>query len=356
MDLDLLVLDTNFVSIAVVDTYESLIWTDRYREAGDFEIYTAANPTNIDIFRKDRYLWYRGSDHLMIIESIEVESNSENGNYLTISGRSLESLLDRRIIWNQTVVTGNLQNAVKSIINDNIISPSISDRKIDGFIYTDTTDEYITGLEIDAQYTGDIIYDVIVSLCEDNEMGFQVILNDDLEFEMKLYRGEDRSYDQTNNPYVVFSPKFENIANSNYLDSYKTLKNVTLVAGEGEGASRKTLSVGTVTGIERREIYTDARDISSDTEEGTLTPTEYNNQLEQRGKEKLAENKATKSFEGKMETSQMFKYGEDFFLGDIVQIANEYGIEGKARVTEIIYSQSKTGIEIYPTFEAIQDE
>ena len=45
---------------------------------------------------------------------------------------------------------------------------------------------------------------------------------------------------------------------------------------------------------------------------------------------------------------------EDFFLGDMVQIVNEYGIEGKARVTEFIRSQSKEGLDSYPTFVTVE--
>ena len=40
--MEVLVLNTEFESVAIIDTFESLIWTDRYYEAGDFEIYTAA--------------------------------------------------------------------------------------------------------------------------------------------------------------------------------------------------------------------------------------------------------------------------------------------------------------------------
>ena len=39
--MELLVLNTTFESIAVVDTYDSLIWTDRYNAYGDFEIFFA---------------------------------------------------------------------------------------------------------------------------------------------------------------------------------------------------------------------------------------------------------------------------------------------------------------------------
>ena len=176
--------------------------------------------------------------------------------------------------------------------------------------------------------------------------------------ELIYYAGADRSYDQFTNPYVIFSPKFENVINTNYLESKKTLKTVTLVAGEGEGADRRTTTVacasGAGTGLNRRELYTDARDVSSTVDNETLTDAEYNAQLSQRGLENLAENIATKSFEGKVETTRMYRYGEDFFLGDMIQIVNEYGIEGKARVTEFIRSQSKEGLDSYPTFVTVE--
>ena len=41
-------------------------------------------------------------------------------------------------------------------------------------------------------------------------------------------------------------------------------------------------------------------------------------------------------------------------MGDIVQLVSEYGIEGKARVAELIRSQSTDGIDVYPTFTMIE--
>ena len=36
------ILDQNATSLAVLDTFQSFIWTDRYRGYGDFEIYMPA--------------------------------------------------------------------------------------------------------------------------------------------------------------------------------------------------------------------------------------------------------------------------------------------------------------------------
>lgn len=354
--MEILVLNTNFESVAIVDTFKSMIWADRYNAYGDFEIYLSIDSDMLNYLREDYYLWIKESDHSMIIEDLSIDSDAEEGNHITVTGRSLESLLDRRIVWGQKVLTGNLQNAIKTLISESIISPSIAERKIVNFVFEASTDSRITELTIDTQFTGDDLYFVIKSLCKENDIGFKVILNDSNQFVFSLYSGVDRSYAQMDNPYVVFSPNFENIINSNYYTSNANLKNVTLVAGEGEGSSRKTAIVGSGSGLNRRELFTDARDISSDVDGRTLTAEEYMAQLKARGTQSLAEHTVKTAFEGEVEATRLFRYGEDFFIGDIVQVANEYGHEGAAYISELVISQSEEGVSKYPTFQMIQEE
>lgn len=354
--MELFVLNADFESIAVIDTYESMIWTDRYNAYGDFEIYFAMDENLLEYIKEDYYLWLKDSEHSMIIEDIKIDADTEEGNRLIVTGRSLESILERRIIWGQRIFSGNLQNAIQIMLNENIISPSVADRKIANFIFVPSTDSKITSLTIDNQYTGDDLYTVIKGLCEENNIGFKIVLTDDNQFAFSLYAGADRSYDQTENPYVVFSPNFENIINSNYFSSKAGYRNVTLVAGEGEVASRKTTVVGSASGLDRRELFTDARDISSDTEDGTLSDAEYIAQLRTKGLKNLADHMITTAFEGEVEVTRLFKYGEDFFIGDIVQIANEYGNENSAYISELIISNSDEGLSIYPTFKTISKE
>lgn len=355
--MDLTVLNKDFIAVMIFDSFESIIWTDRYFEAGDFEIYIPASKDLLNTIKKGYYLINNESEHAMVIESFEINTDSENGNKLIIRGRSLESILDRRIVWNQTIIEGGLQAGIKKLITESIINPTIVDRKIDNFIFADSDDERITNLTVDsAQYTGETIYDVINDLCVQNNIGFKVVFDDYYNFVFSLYSGEDRSYDQDLNPYVIFSQKFENINNSDYMETEQSYKTVTLVAGEGEGSARKTAVVGTGNGLERREIYTDARDISSSINGGTLTASQYTAQLEQRGKEVLKNYIINKVFDGQIDTNVLFKYGEDFFIGDLILIADSYENEFKARITEIIHSQSNAGYEVYPSFEIIDEE
>lgn len=352
--MDISVLNTNFEVISVIDSFDSLIWTDRYNRYGDFELHTVFRPELLDVIKEDYYFRIKESEHIMIVEDIRISSDVENGDKLTVSGKSLESILTRRIVWSQTQIKDRLQNAVEKLLFDNFIRPSDPKRKIPNFVFRKNQHPILNFLQLDTQYTGDNVYDVITNLCDIFSMGFRITLNDANQFVFELYYGENRSYSQEENPYVIFSPKFENILNSNYYSSNGEYKNVVLIAGEGEGSARKTSNIGDSEGLTRRELFVDARDISSDIDgERTLSDSEYDSKLKNRGREKLKECSRNTAFEGEVDYFGMFRYGRDYFIGDIVQISNEYGHEGKVFISEVVTSQDNSGYSIYPTFKKI---
>ena len=321
-----------------------------------------ANKDYIDILKEGNYLEMLDdypSYMSMIIETTKIKTDIENGDRMIITGRSLESILERRIVWEQTVLDGNLQTAIEKLLNDSFINPAISSRKVNNFIFEPSTDSSISSLSIKSQYTGDTIYDAITDICLSYGLGFKIVLNDNNEFVFSLYNGKNRSYDQTENSYVIFSPSFNNLINTNYLCSNQLIKTVALVLGEGQGSERKRAIIynkdGTETGLDRKELYVDARDISSTIDgETTISDSDYTKQLEQRGKEKLSEYEYESVFEGEAETTIMFKYGQDFNMGDIIQVSNEYGIETKVRIIEYVRSQGEDGYNVYPTFSSVE--
>ena len=129
------ILDTSFVAVGIVDTFKSIIWTDRYFKYGEFEVYIPMNSEMISFFAKNYYIVMKESEHTMIIEGREVVPDVEDGDFLIVTGRSLESIIDRRIIWGQKILSGNLQDCIHTLLNENVISPTNSDRKISNFIF-----------------------------------------------------------------------------------------------------------------------------------------------------------------------------------------------------------------------------
>jgi hypothetical protein len=354
--MNIFVLNSDFESIRILDTFESLIWTNRYCGFGDFELYTPFDASLLVDLKEDNYL--RLGNDIMIIEDIQLKTDVEVGNKLIITGRSLESILERRIIWGQTVLNGNFQTEIQRLLNENAINPTNPYRKISRLTFETSTDPLVTNLAVTGQYVGENLYDVIQVLCQEKNLGFKIELSDSNAFNFKLYSGKDLSYSQVNNPYVVFSPKFENLLNSDYKESKRKLKTSILVAGEGDPATRLTTSIESLidpaSDLERREMYNDASDISQSTSDGSLTQEEYLLELDQRGRELLSLNTFISSFEGEIPTTNpMYTYGVDFLLGDIVEIENEYGLTAKAQVIEFIQSQNNSGINNYPTFAQI---
>ena len=152
------ILDTEFKMVGIIDTFISLIWTDRYDEAGDFELLLPMDIPVLDLIKEDYYLAIDESEHLMIIEDMTITTDVEEGRRMKIVGYSLEKILDRRIVWEKTVFkktyaddndtvgeTPSLQDAVLQIIKDNITYPVVtksdgtkalySARQIKNFIY-----------------------------------------------------------------------------------------------------------------------------------------------------------------------------------------------------------------------------
>lgn len=339
------VLDNELNRIGLIDNFVSLIWTTRYYSYGDFELYVPINNELIEILQIGRYLQTTESDTVMIIEGVHMMTSAENGNYMTVSGRSVESLLTRRVLTYRTYLNGPLELCLINFVKNNFVDPLYGDaRKIDCMATAEPKGFTQT---LDGQYFGNNVYELISQNCISNSLGFKMpFVNGKFTFE--IYEGKNRTRSQQENEPAVFSPQFENIVNTEYTYDTTERKNVAFVAGDGEGNARKTTLVNDgIEGLYRYEMYVDARDISSvDENEHPIPTTQYLNMLSQRGKEKLSETITHPEYVG--EVNNFPEYCE---LGDIVEVENEFGMVAKARVIEIIESYSVSGNTRIPTFD-----
>ncbi len=148
------------------------------------------------------------------------------------------------------------------------------------------------------------------------------------------YEGRNLTAAQSERNPVIFSPDFDNIEAQEYIDSEIGYKNFAYVGGQGEGEMRTIEQVGTSTGLDRREMFIDARDLD---DQSTLID---------RGVQKLQELDMIESLEANILTYGPFIYEKDWDLGDIVTIQNKkWNVTLDARVTEIreVYESSLPG-------------
>lgn len=344
------VLNQSFEVVGVVDDFSSIIWRTSYSDIGDFELYLGASSKALDLLRLNRYLMLgkdstlSGYKNVMIIKGVELVTDSENGDHLIVTGRELKYILHQRIVWEPANISDTAENAIRSIVTDNAISPSDNARKIPNLILGASA-----GLtdDIDTQINCGYLDEAITSICSTYNYGWSVdIVNNKLV--LNINKAVDRSFAQSDRPYVVFADSFDNLYNTDYQLDAEKYANVALIGGEGEGDERVYTSVGDSSGLARFEMFVDARDLSSN--DGEITSDEYADMLRQRGNEKLADKAYTEGFSGEMATDASFVFNRDFFLGDIVTVINSYGINKNVRVVSVIESEDENGYKIIPQF------
>ena len=256
--IDVYVLDGNLNPIGVIDNYISLLWVNRYRTEGDCELYVVATNENLNLLRKGNYLSRLGDEMVCRIETIELDTSTEEGNYLIVTGYDVKKILGQRVIWGQSNVDGNVEDYIRKIIYESLVNPNLSARAItnasgrQNFLLGDKANfkEVITQ---QASYAK--VSERVQELCLKYDWGYKVIV-DIGNFYFCLYKGTDRSNS------VIFADEFENLISTKYTNDSSNLANVALVAGEGEGSARSRNVSGYAESLDRNEIYVDARDLS----------------------------------------------------------------------------------------------
>lgn len=338
------ILSADFTRIAEIDDFISFIWTTRYYTCGDFEL--CADISRADILAIGNYVQRKNDDHLGIIETIKYQMDEERNEMIIASGRFLPSILARRVISTQTQISGLVSECIKALIDENAISPTVTARQIPGLTFTSSV---TSTEEMDAQYTGENLLDTVSSICETYGIGFDCTLGNNNDFDFLIYEGVDRSYNQSVNPYVIFSDQYDNLLTSEYDEDFSAYVTDVLVGGEGEGINRTMIwsAKDTQSGLNRYESFLDASSAVSN--DSIITQETYEAQLEGLGLEQVTE--YTTAFSGEVDFTGV-ELGKDINVGDICSVENtRWGMFINTRLVEAIESVSEDGTySAVPTF------
>lgn len=377
-------LNREFEIIEGIELFTSMIWTERYYEAGDFELYLPANKYSMDLYTKaakEHYYIVRSDDYTsesyssmrcMIVENVKLDESLKDDAHLIITGRSLKSLLNRRVVAGVKNVGGELETEIRSIVEENAIRPRLTERLIPDLIFG--KEAGITDL-INAQLKGAYVDDAITSLCKLKKVGWDIRLNlKNKRMEFFLYRGTDRSYAQTEeeasklNSYVVFSQDFDNLMGSTYNLETRDYRNVAYVYSEYLEEDPDTKKEFTKEyeqyvpskkieynpyQLDRFEYFVDASNIS------TRGATEFKirdhlNELRTsmiaKGQTEIDKLLYTTEMLGDVVPDLTFIVNRDYFLGDLVTIKNQYDLRMESRVTELTETWDSTRHICMPVF------
>ena len=347
-ELDLQVLDLELNLLGAVTELKSLLWPKNYSGYASFELWAPITEKNKELLKEDRILWDSDSDTACIIEIIDSQKLEDNTLLMNIKGRTLEKILEDRIVWGTYSASNERPNdTVKNLIIQNCIEPVDKNRKIP-FLEIGNCSLTNELNKKSYQKTGGNLYDAIKEKLDVYNLGFEIQLD---VVNKKLFFNILESIDRTigneyNNDVVLFSSDLEDILQSNYYMNKTEYKNVALVSGEvlESGGTRKVIAGDTIaSGFERREKWVDARDIQStmttdDGETIELSEEEVNERLYARGEEKLSENRKSESYSAAIRNfgTTNYIYGEDYKVGDWVTIIDErLGVTLNAQISGI---------------------
>ena len=407
MSITITILSPDLVPLGLVNKFTALTWTSRTTTFGGFELWCPMLPENSELLKADNLVWI-GGDEVGVIETIQ-KTTDEQGYTLQVSGRFIESWLERRIIWGQYSTTEVVSNHLRNLVTMNAISPSDSKRKIPHLALAVGQSPLGPSISFSDSYSN--LWTTSLELANANSLFLRVkadVPGKVLYF--TVLKGTDRSIEQTSTPGVILSTDLSDILTDSYTMDATSWCDMALVAGAGEGAERKTSVVnGSLSGLSRRELFVDARDlqdhedwptvttvttfildedthevqivtkvemtnpttgektITTSTEEkvdetaqaGVVTSKSttqvpiaksiYDGMLQERGKSKLLEVPLIESFDAsiRMYGARAYEYGVDYFIGDRITMQDKnLAIQISTEISEAQQTWDENGYSV----------
>lgn len=331
--------------VYVIDAPVSVIWERNFYEPSFFQMQVAATKELFQLLQSsaDLFLTSDIDGEVMLIETVRLTTSQENGDTITISGRSAIAILERRVIRQQRTFTNVPPEQIAfTLFTGNFKSDTtFPDRNV-SIISLNSSGG--TSAAISTQFTGQTVLEAIQSLAATVSKGLAISLSG-TGLVWRFLVGRDR-------PAVIFSEDFETLTGSDYTFSTQNFATMAYVGGEGEGTARtiaQWIRDFNAKGLPRREIWVDARDVSSNN--GEIDSSTYVNLLSQRAKQKLTEHEIMRSFEGTLPDTSPYIYGTDYTLGDTVYVQNRYSVKASAQVVSFTTVMDGSGVRRYPRLD-----
>ncbi len=308
----IIVLDgTTFATGPEYDNYDSLSWEHCWQEPGEVKLSIGMKANNAAVLQRGQILRNGSAEAIITRIKPSLKNTATGAETLAVTAKGLAFILSRDVIQPPSgqeffSLSGPAETVMKTYVA-HVFGSAI-----------DIAPDLGRGMDVSHQACYDNLLAKVQEIAVESGLGFTVYTKSNGKFEFEVLEGVDR----TN--AVKFSPEMGNIETQDYEENDESYRNVAIVAGKGEGAARPVVTVGTATGLNRRAVYVDARD---------LTTTE---DLTKRGQQELEKYALSQSFDNKIIDMDGQRFGEDWNVGDAVTARNvSWGISMAAQVTRV---------------------
>ena len=374
--------DSTFLPDSVVEGYSSMIWSERFAPAGDFQMKTPKIDQMRALIPEGSLVSLLDSKEVMQVETFSIDKDDNGVPEATIVGRSFETFTENRgfetslrlvsnpkyfwrvlttaeqalyFLWNDIVSnptnTPNPNWIPNLVISSNVTKPENSafqEVPDIGNVYAKVLDLIQQGGH-GIRSIRPVSNDAVLISFDATGLPIQTQTAEVTALRLEIYDGVDRTRGQSENTPVVLSYDAGDITDPKYLFSIKDYKNIANVKVDPvaesfenrlfyiDGASELT------TGLDRRVLSVDSTDIKYSSDPS------YDTAVAQRAYSELAKHNNRLMFGSEVSPLAHYKYGTDYFLGDYVTVAAEYDFEQTMIVTEYIRTEDQAGDRGYPT-------
>ena len=344
---------------------DSAMWIERYRDPGEFSITGKLSSGLLEKLPLGSFVSHSKTLEVMIVEDHQLDEDDETDPEIEITGRSLESFLEHRIVgMNQNWATppallaeyvigaAHPAGQAVTLINDHILPDLTIDDSdaLNGiFAYT----ELGSGGPWDAfVIKRGTVHERALELLSVADLGIRVVrrnsfgnwgVSDFTAF--VVHAGVDRT------DAVIFSKLHGDIRSAQYLWSNRREKNAALVVGR---YVETPVYLGP-TGYARRMMVVDGSDLDdylSDAPTGAER-TEIINKMIIRGQLVLNAQNQVNLTRADISKNAQYQYRKDYDVGDIITINGNYGETAFARVVEYVEIEDENGESGHPTLELL---
>ena len=362
---------TDFSRGEAINGYDSAMWVERYRRAGEFEIKAPLGSGLIDFLPTGTVISHTKTLEACVVENHEITEEKGEQSEVTITGRSFEAYLENRIVGaNEAYANPNgpvglyTQASAKSflqavdLINDHIQSANLDDNNDslndDILAFTSLTSGDAGTAEAREHKRGEL-YKTLITLLAVDDCGIRFIRKNPFGVtggsstvsRFYIHQGNDLS------DSIIFSYQNGELESADYLWSIKGYKNVALVQG-------KWLCEFVYSGAvnyDRRVMVVNASDLDETYETAAAAnaaKTAILAKMATRGREALDEQRQVAIANTDISKSTQYVYRQDYNIGDIVSLDGNYGVIEQRRVTEYVEIEDETGESGHPTLSALE--
>jgi len=376
------------------DNYQSLQFERSHFGVGDFEIHINMHLHGADAFEKGNFIVLDKQAHkagVIMTKEVALDVSGKATENFMLTGYTLDGLMSRRITVPPVHTShdrrqGNAELVMKHYVQNNFIDPVDPSRRLPMLEIAPVLNR---GSQIKWESRYKNVAEELENIGQIGNLGWTVYADiPGRKFIFDVVEGMDLTQENADgNHPVFFSPDFSTVESQNFVNSDQELRNVGYVGGQGEGVDRKIIELGKTSGLDRIEEFIDARDVGTDEEDEEtgetteLTPEEIEEQLIERGINKMREMQTVLSFEAEIltpitrksyeyehdryahpgqpvgamkqieEQVTPFEYEEDFDLGDRVDVFNRsWGVTMQAPIVATREIHELGGFRLEATF------